>query len=154
MKVTMFIIFYVLSFTIPMFYSISFLFNMKDKHEIFLFFQNLLSNIGIIMYFSSYLFKNIWDISHSRAKHTFHFTIILKSVFTCIFKLLYFIFWNLIISLPYIGGKELPPENLMVFSWSQNTYSSHWGWLMIFFHNSLYFCTFTQFIMSREICVS
>ena len=106
------------------------------------------------MDFSFYLFKNIQNISHSRAKHIFHFVIILKSIFTYIFKLLYFIFWNLIISLPYVGGKELPAENLMVFSWSLNTYFSHWELLMIFFHNSHHFCTFTKFIMSRERCVN
>lgn len=106
------------------------------------------------MDFSFYLFKNIQNISHNRAKHIFHFIIILKSIFTYIFKLLYFIFWKLIISLPYVGGKELPPENLMVSSWSLNTYFSHWELLMIFFHNSHHFCTFTKFIMSREICVN
>lgn len=42
----------------------------------------------------------------------------------------------------------------MVSSWSLNTYFSHWELLMIFFHNSHHFCTFTKFIMSREICVN
>lgn len=41
----------------------------------------LLSIIGIITNFSFYLFQNTQNISHSRAKHIFHFIIILRSSF-------------------------------------------------------------------------